>query len=311
MDKGIEFDVLDAHGTEYHRWVSDIEQTFIVKDLTETIFPDPAQEPPHKRTKSQALMFLRKHIDPTLRRQYQSKHDPKDLWDALAKRFGNIHSTLLLELIARWDEIRLLDYKKVDDFNRDMLCLQAQLSSCGVEKSDADMIEKTFSTFPSAAKILMNQYRLEFTNKRITTFSGLMTQLFMEEKNNMINDQHNLRPHHRASGSRGQGSGFSGRTNTWRRDTGAAGDRCSETNKKKRRKRGSGRQNSEICLCRSAYFDRALRAAKDESDHEPHTIRKLRMSTFRSILRFVNSIFLEEVMADLVSEGQTAPESDL
>ena len=50
-------------------------------------------------------MFLRKHIDPTLRRQYQSKHDPKDLWDALAERFGNIHSTLLPELIARWDEI--------------------------------------------------------------------------------------------------------------------------------------------------------------------------------------------------------------
>ena len=68
MDRGIEFDILDAHGTEYHRWVSDIEQTFIAKDLTETIFPDPTQEPPHKRTKSQALMFLRKHIDPTLRR---------------------------------------------------------------------------------------------------------------------------------------------------------------------------------------------------------------------------------------------------
>ncbi|XP_004305629.1 PREDICTED: uncharacterized protein LOC101291077 [Fragaria vesca subsp. vesca] len=275
MDRGIEFDVLDAHGIEYHRWVSDIEQTFIAKDLTETIFPDPDQEQPSKGTKSQALMFLRKHIDPTLRRQYQSKHDPKDLWDALAERFGNIHSTLLPELIARWDEIRLLDYKKVDDFNRDMLCLQAQLSSCGVEKSDADMIEKTFSTFPSAAKILMNQYRLEFTHKRITTFSGLMTQLLMEEKNNMINDQHNLRPvgtrkipesnyncnrnkkapkrkdqhrnepyargnqHHRASSSRGQGSGFSGRTNSWRPDTGAAGPKGGAAPPRKQHARSS------------------------------------------------------------------------
>ncbi|KAL6209946.1 hypothetical protein ACLB2K_020885 [Fragaria x ananassa] len=125
MNKGIEFDVLDVYGTKYHRWVLDIEQTFIAKDLTETIFPNPTQ---------------------------------------------------------------------VDDFNRDMHCLQAQLSSCEVEKSDADMIEKTFSTFPSAAKILMNLYRLEFQNKRITTFSSLMTQLLMEEKNNMINDQHNLHP---------------------------------------------------------------------------------------------------------------------
>ena len=60
MEKGIGF---DAHGIEYHRWVSDIEQTFIAKDLTGIIFPNPTREPPHKRTKSQALMFLRKHID--------------------------------------------------------------------------------------------------------------------------------------------------------------------------------------------------------------------------------------------------------
>ncbi|XP_004306257.1 PREDICTED: uncharacterized protein LOC101314881 [Fragaria vesca subsp. vesca] len=297
MDRGIEFDVLDAHGTEYHRWVSDIEQTFIAKDLTETIFPDPDQEPPSKRTKSQAFMFLRKHIDPTLRRQHQSKHDPKDLWDALAERFGNIHSTLLLELIVRWDEIRLLDYKKVDDFNRDMLCLQAQLSSCGVEKSDADMIEKTFSTFPSAAKILMNQYRLEFTNKRITTFSGLMTQLLMEEKNNMINDQHNLRPvgtrkipesnyncnrnkkalkrkdqhrnepyargnqHHRASSSRGQGSSFSGRTNSWRRDTGAAGPKGGAAPPQKQHARSSSAFDGQCNRCGSKdHWSKSCRA---------------------------------------------------
>ncbi|XP_004293250.1 PREDICTED: uncharacterized protein LOC101295979 [Fragaria vesca subsp. vesca] len=125
MEKDIKFDVLDVHGTEYHRWVLDIEHTFIAKDLTETIFPYPTQKPSHKRTKSQALMFLCKHIDPTLRRQYQSKHDPKDLWDALAERFNNINSTLLPELLARWDEIRLLDYKRVDDFNKDMLCLSS------------------------------------------------------------------------------------------------------------------------------------------------------------------------------------------
>nr|XP_011462157.1 PREDICTED: uncharacterized protein LOC105350866 [Fragaria vesca subsp. vesca] len=249
MDRGIEFDVLDAHGTEYHHWVSDIEQTFIAKDLTETIFPDPNQEPPSKRTKSQALMFL--------------------------------------QLIARWDEIRLLDYKKVDDFNRDMICLQAQLSSCGVEKSDADMIEKTFSTFPSAAKILMNQYRLEFINKRITTFSGLMTQLLMEEKNNMINDQHNLRlvgtrkipesnynynrskkapkrkdqhrnepyarenQHHRAFGSRGQSSGFSGRTNSWRRDTSAAGPKGGAAPPRKQHPRSSSTFDGQCNRCGS------------------------------------------------------------
>ena len=34
-----EFDILDSEGLEYHRWVSDVETTFIGKDYSYTINP--------------------------------------------------------------------------------------------------------------------------------------------------------------------------------------------------------------------------------------------------------------------------------
>ncbi|XP_050374563.1 uncharacterized protein LOC126792118 [Argentina anserina] len=60
-----------------------------------------------------------------------------------------------------WNEIRLLDYKRVNDFNKDMLRLKARLNLCGKELTEDDMIQKTLSTFPTLALILANQYRLE------------------------------------------------------------------------------------------------------------------------------------------------------
>ena len=68
-------------------------------------------------------MFLRRHIDPILRWQYSDKKYPKILWDALVERFSNVHETVLPELTAKWEDMRLLDYKSVEEYDRDMLCL--------------------------------------------------------------------------------------------------------------------------------------------------------------------------------------------
>ena len=65
---GPEFDILDSKGLEYHRWVSDVEMTFIGKDYSYTIKPraDPKDKPSEK-VQANALVFLRRHIDPSLR----------------------------------------------------------------------------------------------------------------------------------------------------------------------------------------------------------------------------------------------------
>ena len=88
-----EFEILDAQGKEYHRWVSDVTHTFVGKRYTTTIFPSdvPNTPPPSLETKAQALMFLRHHIHPILKKQYLKKEDPKDLWDVLKQYFNNVH----------------------------------------------------------------------------------------------------------------------------------------------------------------------------------------------------------------------------
>nr|XP_011470508.1 PREDICTED: uncharacterized protein LOC105353228 [Fragaria vesca subsp. vesca] len=117
-----------------------------------------------------------------------------ELWDALKGRFGNIHDTLLLELTVQWNEIRLLDYKRVHDFNKDMLRLKARLNFCGKELTEDDMIQKTLSTFPTSSLILANQYRLEYDNKRITTFNKLINLLQVAERHSEVLVNNNTRP---------------------------------------------------------------------------------------------------------------------
>ena len=61
--KKLEFDILDSNGTEYHRWVTDVETTFIGKEILSTIrAPDANTKAPPASAKTQALMFLRRHM---------------------------------------------------------------------------------------------------------------------------------------------------------------------------------------------------------------------------------------------------------
>ncbi|KAL6580040.1 hypothetical protein OROMI_008064 [Orobanche minor] len=113
--------------------------------------------------------------------------------------FAKEYSATLLDPTAngpsdKWNEIRLLDYKRVNDFNKDMLRLKARLNFCGKEITEDDMIQKMLYTFPTSALILANQYRLEYDNKRITTFSKLINLLQVAERHNEVLVDNNARP---------------------------------------------------------------------------------------------------------------------
>ncbi|XP_026458818.1 uncharacterized protein LOC113359391 [Papaver somniferum] len=130
-----EFELLDSAGLEYHRWIADVETTFVAKYYTATIKPSTAANvvPATEKEKDNALMFVNKHIDPNLRLGYHHMKTPKELWDALESHFGNIHDSLLPQLQVQWNEICLLDYVKVNDFQKDMMHLQARLDFCGTK----------------------------------------------------------------------------------------------------------------------------------------------------------------------------------
>ena len=63
-----------------------------------------------------------------------------------------------------------------------MLNLQSNLSICGVKKSDLDIREKTFTTFPESASILSHQYRDCYEKGTIKNFSDLMNVLQRTER---------------------------------------------------------------------------------------------------------------------------------
>jgi hypothetical protein len=120
--------------------------------------------------------------------------DPYELWTALHGRFGNIQDTLLPDLKVKWNDIRFLDFKTVAEFNSEMLRLRAMLQFCKVTLTEADLIEKTLSTFPASALILSKQYRMEYNAKRITTFNQLINLLQVAEKHDTIMMNNNSRP---------------------------------------------------------------------------------------------------------------------
>jgi len=83
----------------------------------------------------------------------------------------------------------------------------------------------------------------------ITTANGVRR---LRNSRTTSNKSYALRnQHHRASGSRGQGSGFSGRTNTWRRDTGAAGPKGGAAPPRKQHVRSSSASEGQCNRCGS------------------------------------------------------------
>ncbi|XP_026382111.1 uncharacterized protein LOC113277165 [Papaver somniferum] len=111
-----EFELSDLAGLEYHRWVADVETTFVAKDFTSTIKPSTDAAPPTEKDKNHALMFLKRHIDPNIRWGYHNLKTTKELWDALDSRFGNIHDSLIPQLNA--------DNKRITTFSRLINLLQ-------------------------------------------------------------------------------------------------------------------------------------------------------------------------------------------
>ncbi|XP_024172152.1 uncharacterized protein LOC112178194 [Rosa chinensis] len=66
--------------------------------------------------------------------------------------------------------------------------IRSLLKFCGEELTEADLLEKTFSTFPPSCMVLQQQYR----ERNFARFSELVTVLLLNEKNNDLllrNDQ--------------------------------------------------------------------------------------------------------------------------
>ncbi|XP_038992562.1 uncharacterized protein LOC120116079 [Hibiscus syriacus] len=153
----LEFMALDITGKNYLSWVLDVEIHLDAKGLGETI------KKGNKATtqdKSKDMIFLHHQLYEGLKTKYLTVKDLQILW---------------------------INLKEI---------ITSQLNLCGEKIADAEMLEKTHSTFYANNIIPQTQYR----EKGFKKYSELISCLLVAEQNNeLLTKNHELHPTSSAS----------------------------------------------------------------------------------------------------------------
>ena len=184
----LEFVALDISGNNYLSWILDAELHLDASNLGETI---KANNSASLQDRAKALIFLRHHLDESLKNEYLTVKDPLVLWQSLQDLYDHQKTVILPKARYDWLHLRLQDFKSVSEYNSALFQISSQLKLCGENITDEDMLEKTFTTFHASNVLLQQQYR----ERRFTKYSELIACLLVAEKNNeLLLQNHQSRP---------------------------------------------------------------------------------------------------------------------
>ncbi|CAH9076872.1 unnamed protein product, partial [Cuscuta europaea] len=169
-----EFDVLYLSGQKYLEWKVDALAHLKANGLEDTIETNNQSS---SQDKAKAIIFLRHHLHESLKSEYLLVDDPKELWDNLQERYGHQQKVLLPKAQYDWINLRFQDFKSISDYNSAMFQITSKLKLCGQKVTDADMLEKTFSTMHISNMLLQQQYR----EKGFKKYSDLISVLLVAE----------------------------------------------------------------------------------------------------------------------------------
>ncbi|CAM8956362.1 unnamed protein product [Rhodiola kirilowii] len=184
----LEFSPLDISRKNYMPWTIDIET-----HLDSWIFSKQSLKGiPHRKVdKAKSLIFLRRHLDENLKNEYLTVKDPSDLWKNLKDRFDHQRDVMLPLYRDKWAALRFQDFVKVSHYNSEMIKIVSHLKFFGDKITDAEMMEKTLSTFPTSNVTLQQQYRVRGFQK----YHELIGTLLVAERNNeLLIKNHQSRP---------------------------------------------------------------------------------------------------------------------
>ena len=139
-----EFVPLDISGKNYLSWAMDVEMHLESMGLGKTIAQN---NDATSQDRAKAMIFLRRHLDESLKTEYLMVKNPLDLWRSLKERFDHLKLVVLPKARYDWLHPRLQDFKSVSEYNSAMFRITSQLKLCGENITDEDMLEKIFSTF--------------------------------------------------------------------------------------------------------------------------------------------------------------------
>ncbi|XP_020270666.1 uncharacterized protein LOC109845810 [Asparagus officinalis] len=150
---------------------------------------DLSRAPLSRRQK--ALIFLRHHLNKDLKNEYLTEKNPAVLWQSLKDQFDQQTAIMLPQAQYDWLNLRFQDFKSVTEYNSTLHCIVSQLKLCKHNITEAELIEKTLSTFHASNLILQQQYM----TKNYSKHSELIFALLVAEKHNqLLMCNHNARP---------------------------------------------------------------------------------------------------------------------
>ncbi|KAK9750272.1 hypothetical protein RND81_02G183300 [Saponaria officinalis] len=183
-----DFDVFDVTGQRYPQWKDDIIAHLGAMGLEHTI--EEGSWATHQE-KQKTHIFIRHHMNESLKNEYIRVRDPYDLLNHLEARFGHHHDVLVPRLRGDWKNLRFQDFTSVNEYNSALFRISSQLEYCGDEVTDFAKLEKTFSTM-GAPNL---QYARQLRRDKFTKFTDLIAVLLLFEQHDKIllkND--NMRP---------------------------------------------------------------------------------------------------------------------
>ncbi|KAH0776929.1 hypothetical protein KY290_008340 [Solanum tuberosum] len=108
----LEFVALDISGKNYLSWVLDAEIHLTAKGLCDCIIEGNKAS---NQDKVKAMIFLRHHLDESLKVEYLTVKDPLELWIGLKRRYDHLKATVLPRDRYEWMHLRFQDYKTHND----------------------------------------------------------------------------------------------------------------------------------------------------------------------------------------------------
>jgi hypothetical protein len=120
-----------------------------------------------------------------------TERDPLVLLQSLKDRFSQQSTIVLPRAQQAWITLHFQDYKFVAAYNFALHRIVTKMRLCGQKITDADMIEKTLSTFHPGNIVLQQQY----INSKYQKYSKLSEVLSVaEQQNEVLMSNHSARP---------------------------------------------------------------------------------------------------------------------
>ncbi|XP_004249829.2 uncharacterized protein [Solanum lycopersicum] len=110
----LEFVTLDISGKNYLSWVLDAEIHLTAKGLGDSIIEENTTS---NQDKAKSVIFLRHHLDESLKVEYLTVKEPLELWIGLKGRYDHLKATILSRARYEWMHLRFQDYKIIIEYN--------------------------------------------------------------------------------------------------------------------------------------------------------------------------------------------------